>query len=157
MDDGTSFLQATCIALDGRAGLLLGPPGSGKSDLALRCITTPLVLDGRTRQAGLVADDGVLIERHGGRLRVRPPEAIRGRLEVRGLGIIEIPHVPEADLTLIVRLAAPKDIERLPDPWPHEDLLGVRLPVLLLAAFEASAPYKLLLALAGAGQCPSGS
>jgi serine kinase of HPr protein (carbohydrate metabolism regulator) len=114
--------------------------------LALRCMTlapTALLPD----PAFLVADDRVHIETASGRLRVRAPAAIRGKLEVRGLGIVSVPYREVADLALIAELVQPEAVERLPDPPPERDLLGFKLPLLRLAPFEASAPAKLLLAL----------
>lgn len=151
MDGATSLEHATCIALDGRAALFVGSAGTGKSDLALRCLTSAPILGGRVLQACLVADDCVAVERSGQRLIVRAPEPIRGKLEVRGLGVINVPYVPEAGLALIVRLVSSGQVERLPDPRPEEDVLGIAVPVLHVAAFEASAPQKVLLALAGLG------
>jgi hypothetical protein len=66
------------------------------------------------------------------------------------MGILEVPCVESADLVLVVELAEAGAIERLPDPTPRRAILGVSLPVLRLAPFEASAPVKLLLALARA-------
>ena len=141
--------HGTAIAAGGRAALIVGPSGAGKSDLALRCLAlapSPLI----PGPARLVADDRVIIELQDGRLRVAAPETIGGRLEVRGLGIVEVPSVETADLVLIVDLTEAGPIERLPDPVPRRTILGVSLPVLRLPAFEASAPAKLLLALARA-------
>ena len=141
--------HGTAIAVDGSAALIIGPSGAGKSDLALRCLAlapTPLI----PAAAQLVADDRVLITLADGRLRVSPPETIAGRLEVRGVGIVTVPYARSAELVLIAELAAPQAIDRLPDPPLRRDFLGVSLPVVQIAAFTASAPLKLLLALAGA-------
>jgi hypothetical protein len=66
------------------------------------------------------------------------------------MGILEIPCVESADLVLVVVLAVAVARERLPAHPPRSAFLGVSLPVLRLAPFEASAPVKLLLALARA-------
>lgn len=142
--------HGTAIALGARAALIVGPSGAGKSDLALRCLALapgPLIPE----TAVLVADDRVHIHRAAAGLSVSAPETIRGQLEVRGLGIVEVPFRANADLVLAVELVAPEAVERLPDPPPELDFLGVRLPVLRLAPFEASAPVKLLLTLMQAG------
>ena len=81
-------------------------------------------------------------------LRVAAPATIQGKLEVRGIGIVTVPYVETANLVLVADLVASGAVERLPDPVPETEILGVRLPVLRLAPFEASAPVKLLLALA---------
>ncbi|KAB2941837.1 MAG: HPr kinase/phosphatase C-terminal domain-containing protein [Hyphomicrobium sp.] len=145
--------HGTAIAVGGSAALILGPSGAGKSDLALRCLAlapTPLI----PAPALLVADDRVLVSAVDGRLRVEAPATIRGQLEVRGMGVLAVPYARSAELALVVELAAPETIERLPDPPPRRDFLGISLPLLRVAPFEASAPVKLLLALARAARGP---
>ena len=147
MEETITQIHATAIALGDRAALLLGPSGSGKSDLALRCILQGAWIDGRHSTAELVADDQVVIEDSVRGLIARPPVTIAGRLEVRGLGIIEVPHVATARLVLAVALVEPASIERLPDPQPSWSLLGAEVPLLRVAPFEASAHLKVMLAL----------
>lgn len=131
------LVHATCIAIDGAAALLCGPSGAGKSDLALRAILAGAVL---------VADDQVALEAAGGQVIAAAPPAIAGRLEVRGVGILALPHLRRAPLRLIVDLVAPEQVERLPAPRMVE-LEGQSLPAFRLAAFEASAAAKLILAV----------
>ena len=84
------------------------------------------------------------------RLVARPPATIAGLIEARGVGIVEVPHRAEAELVMIVDLAPRNEIERLPpDPLPETEILGVRIPLSRLAAFEASSPVKLKLLLGG--------
>jgi HPr kinase/phosphorylase len=141
----TTYVHATCVAL--RTGrnwqgvLLRGPSGAGKSDLALRLV------EGGGR---LVADDQTALVRQGRVLVAMPPATLAGLLEVRGIGIVKVGRprlLARATLALLVDLVPPDRIERLPDP-AQETLLGVDLPVVALAPFEASAPAKLRLALA---------
>lgn len=145
------LVHATAVALGGRAALIRGPSGSGKSDLALRCLAmAPSALV--PLQAQLVSDDYVALARVGPRLLARAPDSIRGNIEVRGAGILRLDSIAEAEVTLVAELVAADQVSRLPDPAPVTDLLGITLPVLALAGFEASAPVKLLLALhAGLG------
>jgi serine kinase of HPr protein (carbohydrate metabolism regulator) len=140
------FVQANCVVVEGTGVLLRGPPGSGKSDLTLRLI------DGA---AMLVADDGVELRRSGdavvARLPPAAPESVRGRIEVRGLGIAPVPTVAEVRLDLVIDLVPPESVERLPEPATVE-LLGVRLCLLRLHGLEPSAPAKVRLAVrAGPG------
>lgn len=127
----------TSVAIDGRGVLLRGPSGAGKSDLALRLI------DGG---AALIADDQTELVREGASLVARAPEAIAGQLEVRGVGIVPVPSTVRAPLVLVVDLLPPEQVPRHPDPgaWRH---LGVSVPLIGLAAFEASTPAKLRLAV----------
>jgi serine kinase of HPr protein (carbohydrate metabolism regulator) len=151
LQDAVENLHGTAICVGDRAVLIRGSPGTGKSDLALRCLAmAPSALI--TAPAQLVADDQVLVSREGSRLRVTAPDTIRGKLEVRGLGIVTVPHAASAYLRLIAELADPGSIERLPDPPATAEVMGLTLPLLRLAPFEAAAPIKLLLALVQTGQ-----
>ena len=148
-------IHASCVLL-ARAGepfdappdsgiLILGPSGAGKSDLALRLID---------RGALLVSDDGTELFAREDHLCARAPAALAGLLEVRGLGIVELPHVAEARLALVIELVATGDTERLPEPErykPPADLQirpEFRPPLLRLTAREASAPAKVMVAAA---------
>jgi HPr kinase/phosphorylase len=148
----TELVHGTCVALGRSAALLRGPSGSGKSDLALRFLFLARRLPAAASAPVLVADDQVRLVARGARLLARPPESIRGKLEVRGVGIISVRSLREAELALIVDLVAKAEIERLPERDTVARLLGVELPLLRLAAFEASAPVKLAVALARAAQ-----
>ncbi len=130
-------IHATAVAIRSRAVLLVGPSGSGKSDLALRLID---------RGATLIADDRVVVTRVGERLLAAPPPTLAGRIEVRGVGIVDLPWIGGVRVMLVVDLAATPD--RLPEPATRE-VGGVRLPLIALAAFEASAALKVELALGG--------
>lgn len=143
-------LHATAIGYGPSCALIRGPSGAGKSDLALRCLA--LTLPGIAPDTPyLVADDQVVVRRHGETLIAEPPAILAGLMEVRGLGILSIPHRAMAPVVVLVDLVGPAAVERLPDPWPQDTLLGLVRPVLRLCAFEASTPHKLILALA---QCP---
>jgi HPr kinase/phosphorylase len=130
--------HATCIALAGKGLLLRGFSGAGKSDLALRLI------DGG---AELVADDQVLCQTIDGAVFASPPPVISGLIEVRGLGLMRMAHLPRAEIVLAVDLVAPERITRLPVAAVCE-IEGVEVPLIELTPFEASAPAKLRLACA---------
>ncbi|MCC8429631.1 HPr kinase/phosphatase C-terminal domain-containing protein [Reyranella aquatilis] len=141
-----TYVHATCVALQAsgrqwRGVLLRGPSGAGKSDLALRLIDAG---------AKLVADDQTALFRRGRSLIAAPPGTISGLMEVRGLGIVQVGRSRQrarVPVALLVDLVTPEKIERMPEP-AREDVLGVDLPVIALAPFEASASAKLRLALA---------
>ena len=155
MDDAVENHHATAIAIGGHAALIRGPSGAGKSDLALRCLAVaPTALI--PTPARLVADDRVELRREGQRLRAEAPAAIRGKLEVHGIGIVTVAYVVSAEVVLIADLVPADTVERLPDPPAKTDFMGLSLPLLRLAPFEAAAPIKLLLALAQTLQRPAG-
>ena len=143
----TALIHATCLAAAGRGVLIRGPSGSGKSDLALRCIANaPSALI--PASAMLVADDQVFVETAFDGLIAIAPGAIRGLLEIRGVGIVKVPHADRVDLHLIADLVAASDtIDRLPDPALEASILGVSLPLIRINPFDASAHIKLLSAL----------
>ena len=135
------FLQATCVAVDGVGVLLRGPSGSGKSDLALRLIDAG---------AMLVADDGVELRVDGGRLMATlpstAPESVRGRLEVRGFGILPMPSIAAAPVALALDMVTAGTIERMPERQTIQ-WLGIDVPVLCLDPATASAAAKVRLAV----------
>lgn len=147
---GELIVHASCIAVGGSGALLRGRSGSGKSDLALRCLCLspagPL-----PDAARLVADDRVRLWRQGDHVMAAPPATIAGKLEVRGLGIIDAGTATGAivpcRIVVAIDLVGADSVERLPDPVPTEPLLGVSTPVVLLAPHEASAALKVLLAI----------
>ena len=130
-------VHGTCVEVDGTAVLLRGPPGSGKSDLALRLI------EGGAR---LVADDRADIGLMEGRLMVSPPRAIAGLLEVNGHGVFKLGFLAESPLGLVVDLVPEDEVERLPEPRSWE-CFEVSVPVISLAPFHASSVAKVRLAV----------
>jgi HPr kinase/phosphorylase len=139
------LLHASSVARGAEAVLLLGPPGSGKSDLALRLIAGGWIL---------VADDQCVLRADGGAVRVEAPPSLRGMLEVRGLGIfVGLPvATPDTILRLAVRLVPAEAVPRLPSPAAWTGMAGASLPEVALDA-GPSAPAKVALALdAAAGR-----
>ncbi len=129
-------VHGTCVAIGGGGVLLRGRPAAGKSDLALRLIDA----GGR-----LVADDQVDLRRTARGILASAPKAIAGLLEVRGVGILDVPSVARARIVLAVDLLARGRVERLP-ALRHLRLLGVSVPRLALSPFESSAAAKVRLA-----------
>jgi serine kinase of HPr protein (carbohydrate metabolism regulator) len=141
-------VHGTCVALGRTAALLRGPSGSGKSDLALRFLFLARRGPAALEAPILVADDQVWLVPGDARLLARAPDSIRGKMEVRGVGIVDVKSLAEADLALVVDLVAASDVERLPDDALKTRLLGVDVPLVRLYPWEASAPIKLAVALA---------
>jgi hypothetical protein len=134
-------IHASCVAIAGLGVLLLGPSGAGKSDLALRLI------DGGAR---LVADDRTVLTVKKGVLRAHAPAAIRGLMEIRGLGIVKLPARAGVAVALVAELG--RDAPRLPEPsrWhPPAPLAPATFPPhILLDARQASAAARIRAALA---------
>jgi HPr kinase/phosphorylase len=122
-------IHGSCASRGGGGVLLIGPPGAGKSDLLLRLLA---------RGFDLVADDRVDIQDG----IARPVPELAGMLEVRGLGIVRLPHVASARLALAVELAT--HAARLPAPAHHDAL---DLPLTVIDPQAASAPERVALAL----------
>ncbi|MGI4744460.1 MAG: HPr kinase/phosphorylase [Janthinobacterium lividum] len=137
------MMHGSSGALRGRAVLLLGRPGAGKSDLLLRLVDRGFML---------VADDQVIIEAG----QVSPPAALAGLIEIRGFGLLRMSHVAPVPLVLVVTLDGDVDQEsiaghppehgtvRLPVPCRHA---GLGLPMLRIDPFRVSAPLQVEIAL----------
>jgi serine kinase of HPr protein (carbohydrate metabolism regulator) len=138
------------VAVGGLGVLLLGPPGAGKSSLALRLIDQPGYGTGERLMRGRpVADDQVVLRRQGGRLMASSPAVISGKMEVRGIGIAAVRKSRAVNVVLAVRLRDRRQIERLPEPSVQIDFLGVKLPLVEIDPRDAAAPARLRAALAG--------
>ena len=133
-------VHTSCVAIDGRAVLIGGRSGKGKSDLALRLID---------RGAKLVSDDYTFVRRVKGRLLATAPETISGKIEVRGVGVLEFPVERDVPVALLVDLDM--DATRLPVAPEGRMVAGVAIPVIGLSALEASAPIKVEAALSQHG------
>jgi len=129
-------VHASCVAIGGRAVLLGGRSGQGKSDLAVRLID---------RGAALVSDDYTLVRRQNGRLIACAPDTIAGKIELRGVGILEYPAVRDMPVALFVDLDLKSS--RLPDVNEKRMVAGIAIPVVGLNAHEPSAPIKVEAAL----------
>ncbi len=113
-------IHASAVLVGARAVLIRGPAGSGKSRLALNLIhamASRLLVFAR-----LVADDRVHVHAAHGRLIARPPPVLAGLLEVRGLGIRQLPYEPMAVVSLVVDLDAATSM-RMPDSAAAETVI----------------------------------
>jgi serine kinase of HPr protein (carbohydrate metabolism regulator) len=136
MQLASETLHASTVALDGRAVLISGPSGSGKSDLALRLIDRGFIL---------VSDDQTIVRRDNGRLLAAAPPNIRGKLEIRGIGIVDMETADDLPVALFVELT--NEIQRLPDDSRERLVLDLAIPLISVDAMTASAPAKVALAL----------
>ena len=137
------LVNGTAVAWRGQGILILGPSGSGKSDLTLRLIDSG---------ATLIADDLVEMRRDGEQLLLSfPPEGpadLKGKMEIKGLGIMSVAVAPPGiPLALVVQATPPADVELIPESLQSE-WLGLQVTTLRIHLLEPSAPAKLRLALA---------
>jgi len=136
--NGSPTIHASVVLVGAHGVLVSGPAGSGKSRLVLNLLHA--AASGPFRFARLVADDRVHLQAANGRLLARPAEALAGLIEVRGVGILQLPYEPCAVVGLVVDLAA-EDAERLPRAEGREtEIAGVLMPRLAVAAGAAPLP-----------------
>jgi serine kinase of HPr protein (carbohydrate metabolism regulator) len=129
-------VHASSVAIDGRAVLIGGRPGMGKSDLAFRLID---------RGALLISDDYTIVRRVKGVALAAAPATILGKIELRGVGIVELETAQGVPVALLVDLD--EQPERQPEPGETRLVAGVAIPLLRLAGLEPSAPLKVEAAL----------
>ncbi len=130
MSNGAPTVHASAVLAGARAVLIRGPPGAGKSRLAFALLAAAQT--GLIPFARLIGDDRVHIESCHGRLLVRPAAALAGLIEVRGVGIRQVPHEPVGAVGLLIDLAA-EDAARVPEATDTV-ILGIALPQLAVAA-----------------------
>jgi serine kinase of HPr protein (carbohydrate metabolism regulator) len=114
-------VQAGCVAVSGRGILIEGPPGIGKSSLALALID---------RGAALVGDDGVVLTVIEGQLWAAPHPITQGLLEVRNVGILRFPF--QASVRICLKLKLDTDAARHIDRADHQTIVSVDIPVVRL-------------------------
>src|SRR4029434_1897121 len=126
------LVHGTCVAFGRRAVLLRGEPGAGKSDLAFRFLALPPHDDARPI---LVAHDQLFrASDESDALIASPPPALAGKIEVRGIGIVELPFLRQVALHLVCDLVEAEDVPRMaPEPWERTEIAGIALPALKLA------------------------
>ncbi|MDA5194564.1 HPr kinase/phosphorylase [Govanella unica] len=129
---GALLFHGTAVLWQGAGVLLRAPSGGGKSDLAWRVIAA----GGR-----LIGDDYVWLRGEGGRLYAMAAENIRGRMELRGVGILSVPTTAVAEIHAVIDLMADSSIERLPEAR-YATLAGVKLPLYGLDPFLAASAAK---------------
>lgn len=133
-------IHASCVAIDGRGVLLVGPSGVGKSDVALRLIDAG---------AELVSDDQTMLRLDGETIIAGPPPAIAGLLEVRGVGLLRL-NWAEASVRLYVELMEEGvEGERLPERTTYT-LMGQKIRWIRLYGRAASTPAAIRAVLEGA-------
>ena len=142
-------VHASCVAFGNKAILIRGKSGSGKSDLVLQLIDGQgYGLGVKLLRAKLVADDQVVLQRENGAVIAAPPKILAGKLEMRGLGIVTIPHKSKAKLCCIVDLKPRGEIARMPEPADMlTEILGLVFPLYYVdpTASSAAAQIRSLL------------
>jgi serine kinase of HPr protein (carbohydrate metabolism regulator) len=129
-------IHVSSVAIDGRAVLIGGRSGAGKSDLALRLID---------RGATLVSDDYTFVRREKGKAMASAPERIAGKIEVRSVGIVEMGTAQDVPVALYIDLSG--EPVRLPDGKDRIAIAGLPVPSVALDGHHASAPLKVEAAL----------
>lgn len=136
--------HGTAIKVGDTGLVFVGPPGSGKSSLALQMLFS-------ARLAGhfsaLVSDDQIFLDVVDGVVQATAPATIAGMIELRGSGIGRVTSIPEAQLHYAVRLVEVHAENRIPEEnqyWRAEG--GIALPMLFLDR-RVRDPYPWLEAL----------
>jgi serine kinase of HPr protein (carbohydrate metabolism regulator) len=129
-------IHVSSVAIDGRAVLIGGRSGAGKSDLALRLID---------RGATLISDDYTFVRRDRDKAYAAAPERIAGQIEVRGVGIVEMAAARDVPVALHVDLSG--EPVRLPEGKDRIAIAGIPIPSIALDGHHASAPLKVEAAL----------
>ncbi len=132
-------MHASLVVWQKKGILFSGKSGCGKSELALKFI--------ENKDAVLVADDVVLLEKRKNKLFGKVSANIAGLLEIRNVGISNYKFVPEAEISLLVNLVQTKqNLERFPKN-KSENILGVEIPAIDLYADDMTIVEKIIVKL----------
>jgi len=115
----TACIHATCVSVEGCGILILGPAGAGKSGLALQMMALG---------ASLVSDDQVALTMQTGEVIADAPQALRGLVEARGIGLLRANPAGAVPIRYVVDLGQ-TETARLPE---HEFVQVLRQTVPLL-------------------------
>ena len=137
-------VHATAIVVDGLGFVFVGPSGSGKSSLAFDCLCEGRMLG---LDAQLISDDRLLVRADMYGVTGRAPDTIRGLIELRHAGIVQLDSAKEAKLHAIAILAPTGETNRLP---PENEVYHltecIALPLLRIPTWSRN-PLSLMLAL----------
>ena len=125
--------HATTVDIGGRGVMIRGASGSGKTSLALALME---------RGATLVADDYTQLRVENDRIIATAPDTIKGKIEVRGYGLIDTTHQDQTAVSLIVDIVPHENVPRLPDSTTDE-ICKIVIPRLLLGVHDAAASGKI--------------
>lgn len=118
-------IHATLIAHQGIGMLISGPSGTGKTRLALEAMQLG---------AKFIADDQVALTMNTGMLMGGPVPGFKGIIEVRGMGLVQLPDTATQQVIhCLIELTPIEQIERLPTTKETRDLLGVAVPLVRMA------------------------
>jgi serine kinase of HPr protein (carbohydrate metabolism regulator) len=140
--------HCTVLQIDGKGILIDGPPGSGKTSLALGLLEHA---ERRRLNGAMICDDQAILFATEGRLVATAPPAIAGKVEIRGFGIAGIHHRPACEIALLVRIVADEFVERMPYDTT-ERLLDVMLPHLKVPARHENQGVRIIAAWLGRGR-----
>ncbi|OYX66772.1 MAG: hypothetical protein B7Y88_02750 [Sphingomonadales bacterium 32-64-17] len=132
---GMVVANVSCVAIEGRALLIEGPPGAGKSSLALALIESGALL---------IGDDGVTLAAENGQLIASPPPHIAGLIEVRGVGLVAL---PTASAPVALAIVLDPEAPRLPEKLASASWCGIAVPRLPLYPDAATVPLRARWAL----------
>ena len=136
-------VHATAVLIGSDGVLIRGESGAGKSALALALIDAG---------ARLIADDRLTLSACHERLVATAPQATLGLIELRGRGVISVPHERAGVIRLVADIVSDDGLERMPEE--HQltaSVLGIALPRQPVPA-EADRAMRLLKAALGASK-----
>ncbi len=120
MNEEPTTRHGSCVAFGNHGILIIGASGSGKSGLAMQLIPLGAVL---------IADDQVILHRHGDQVVAKCPEPLQGMIEARGIGLLAVQSQPTTRIAFIVDMDT-SEPKRLPPDRMHT-LLGIEIDLVL--------------------------
>ncbi len=127
-------IHGTVVRWHEKGILFLGDSGCGKSTAALLLMA---------KGAQLVADDRVSLDVFNNQWVAFCPDTIKNKMEVRGVGLVNVKALDKTPLDLAVVLVKNfQDVPRMPEKEVWE-LEGIVVPKITLCAFECAFAERL--------------
>ncbi len=128
----TQIIHGSFVNIFGKGVLIMGSSGIGKSEVVLELIK---------KHHLFIADDAIVLNRNNAKIYGRAAETIQNYLEIRGIGLIDIPKLygaqimlDQSRLDMIISLKGMnlESLDRLGNAYDYKIIQGIKIPKFII-------------------------